>query len=465
MNASDHQIETVPVSTSLKPSDARVWMITIAIVAVSALATVFLWSTLRTPETAVSKKVSATSASELPTILTVDSAEQKESHLTVVPVLESAPAQDISIPGTVEPDQERLQQVTPLVSGRVEKINVALGDHVNAGDLLVAIDSPQVAELHGKLHEARTKLALAEQNMTRVTQAANRVSVLKSKATLTEADQTLKRTQQLLAEGIMAKKDVVAAEAEYDRAAADYNFQKNISLNREVAEAKAELSMARTESEHIIDALRALDATLPEEKTERRHDISAIQLRAPVTGTIIERFVNPGAGFEAGKPLLTVADTSHLWVIASVPDSMLSRISVGMPSKVIFENRTIMGTVSYIDPRLNEDTRSGRVRIEISNKDHRIKVGSFVQVVFSPADSITGTFVPTDAVQTIDDRTVVFVEKANGQFEPKTVVTGSQIGTLTAIKSGLTATDRVVTKGSFLLKSKLLKNQLGEETQ
>ncbi len=439
-------------------------MITIAIVVVSALVTMYLWSTLRKPETAAQKEVTSSESAPLSNTLALTPEEQKESNISIVPVTESTPAQDISIPGVVEPDQERLQQVTPLVSGRVEQIKVALGDHVNRGDLLVTIDSPQVAELHGKLHEARTRLALAEQNMSRVMQAANRVSVLKSKATLTEADQTLKRTQQLMAEGIMAKKDVVAAEAEYNRAAADFNFQKDISLNREVAEAKAELSTARTESEHIIDALRALDATLPEEgEGEKRHDISAIQLHAPVTGTVIERFVNPGAGFEAGKPLLTVADTGRLWVIASVPDSQLSRISVGMPAKVMLENRMIAGTVSYIDPRLNEDTRSGRARIEIPNADHRIKVGSFVQVVFSPAGSITGMFVPTDSIQSMNDQTVVFVEKANGEFEPKSVVTGAPVGNLTAIKSGLNAGDRVVATGSFLLKSRLMKNQLGEE--
>jgi len=425
--------------------------------------TVGLWMTLRKSE---SPKPTAESTSPAPASAPVSQVEHQltDGNVDVVPVLDSAPAPVVTIPAVVEANQEQLQQITPLVSGRVEKIPVAIGDFVKKGTLLLAIDSPQVAELHGKLHEADTKLKLAQQNMQRVTQAANRVAVLKAKATLEESEANLKRTSQLVSEGLAARKDMIAAQAEFERATADFNFQKDISLNREVSEARAELSTAQTEAEHIKDALQALDAHLPHEATnQKRHDISAIELRAPMSGTVIERFVNPGAGFEAGKPLMTLANTDTLWVIASVPEGQLGGIQVGMPARVQIGKGEVDGKVDYIDPRLNEDTRTGRVRVEIPNTGNRIKVGAFVQVQFKSTGVVNGIFVPSEAVQTVNERTVVFVEKTKGSFEARDVETGSQFGSLIAIKSGVTTNDRVVSKGSFILKSRLLKDQLGEE--
>ncbi|MBX9670574.1 MAG: efflux RND transporter periplasmic adaptor subunit [Candidatus Obscuribacterales bacterium] len=451
------------VQASKEGAEPKSWLITIAIVVICAVSTMFLWLGLQGRKLDPPKGLEESTGPNSHQILSEMQGRDTALCTETTPVLGSAPAQAVTIPGVVEPNQEQLQQVTPLVSGRVEKISVALGDQVKKGALLVEIDSPQVAELHGKLHEAETKLKLAQQNMLRVTQAANRVSVLKAKATLEEAEATLKRATQLVSEGLAAKKDMIAAQAEFERATADFNFQKDISLNREVAEARAELSTAKTEAEHIRDALKALDAQLLDESDNRgTHDISAIQLRAPMTGTVIERFVNPGAGFEAGKPLLTLANTEKLWAIASVPEGKISDIYVGMPAKVQTENRTVEGKVDYIDPRLNEDTRTGRVRVEIRNPDNRIKVGSFVQVVFAAAGSVGGTFVPADAIQTVNGRTVVFIPKGKGAFEPRDVVTGNQMNSLVAIKSGVIAGERVVSKGSFLLKSNLLKDQLGE---
>lgn len=442
---------------------SKSWVITIGVVVICAIATFFLWQNLKERKGADASET--VSQPELPAsnLVSLKAETDGVSGVQVTTVLGAAPASEIVIPGVVEPNQEQLQQVTPLVSGRVGRIAVALGDQVRKGELLATIDSPQVAEMHGKLHEANTRLKLARQTMERVTQSANKVALLKSKATLEETEASLTRINQLVSEGLSARKDLVAAEAEHERAKADFNFQKDISLNREVSEARAELNTAETEAEHLKDELRALDAPLPNESANAHHDISGIELRAPISGTVIERLANPGAGFEANKPLLTIANTKSLWVIASVPEGKISSITLGMPAKVRFEGRIISGKVNYIDPRLNEDTRTGRVRVEIANNDNRIKVGSFVEVAFNPRGTVAGTFIPSEAVQTIADRSVVFVEKTKDEFEPRDIVPGAQAGTLVAVKSGLNTGERIVSKGAFLLKSKLLKSQLGEE--
>jgi multidrug efflux pump subunit AcrA (membrane-fusion protein) len=224
----------------------------------------------------------------------------------------------LRVTGAVEANQQQTQQVTPLVSGRVERVNVVPGDHVRAGATLAVVSSPEAAEMHGKLHEAETRLALTEQNYIRVQRAENRVTVIQAKARLDEAEATLRRTKRLIELGAGAGKDLLAAEAAHKTAKADYDYQSNISINREVQQARSEVEIARVEVSHLRNSLRTLGAELGENTHGKiAHDTSLIAMRAPVSGTVTERFINAGAGVEAGKPILTVSNISTVWVIVT----------------------------------------------------------------------------------------------------------------------------------------------------
>ena len=379
----------------------------------------------------------------------------------------------LRVTGTVEANQQQTQQVTPLVAGRVERVNVALGDRVRAGAVLAVVSSPEVAEMHGKLHEAETKLALAEQNYQRVQRAENRASVLAAKARLDEAEATLKRTRRIIELGAGAGKDLVAAETAYKTAKAEYDYQSNISINREVQEARAEVETARVETLHLRNSLRALGAAIEEDRHGAvRHDTSTIALVAPVSGTVTERLVNAGAGIEAGKPLFTISNISTVWVIANVPEGQVGHLRAGTPADVrtaSAEAGAISGKVTYIDPLLNEETRTARVRVEVANPGERLKVGMFVEVGFEtgarPAGGVAATemVIPEAAVQRIGDRTVVFVPgEEEGHFEVRDVEVGGVVDGYQRVIGGLTLGNRVVTKGSFTLKTQLLKSDMGE---
>jgi membrane fusion protein, heavy metal efflux system len=447
-----------PLGTKEPPKNGRGWLITAVVIGIAGILCLVLWFGLstRAPNEHVKEEKEAVGNT-----IDINSAA---AGVQVVTVGSQAPTSVFTVAGTVEPNQQQLQQVTPLVAGRVENIYVALGDYVKAGSLLVRIDSPQVAEQHGKLHEAETRLRLAQINLDRVQQTANRVSVLKAKATLDEAESTLKRTKLLISEGLTARKDLVAAQSEYDRAKADYNFQKDISLNREVAVAKAELQTAQTETEHIRDSLKAMDAHLGSKNEGAEHDISKIELRSPMSGTVIERFVNAGAGVEQGKPLLTIANTAILWVIANVPETQMATIHVGSPAVVKLANKDVPGRVSYVDPRLNEDTRTSRVRIELANPDNKIQVGTFAQVEFrTPAIAQGTAFVPEAAVQTVEGKPVVFVKASSGKFVVRQVQIGTASSGMVPVLSGVRVGEQIAANGSFVLKSKLLREKFGDE--
>jgi membrane fusion protein, heavy metal efflux system len=378
----------------------------------------------------------------------------------------------LRVTGTVETNQQQSQQATPLVSGRVERVNVGQGDVVRAGSVLAIISSPEIAEMHGKLHEAETARALAERNLQRVQRAENRVAVLSARAKLDEAEATLKRTRRLIELGAGAGKDLIAAEAAYKTAKADYDFQSNISLNRELQEAGAAVETTRVDVSHIRDQLRALGVTVPEgEHHDHSKDTSLVALRSPTSGTVVERLVNAGAGIQAGTALFTISNTSSVWIIANVPEAQIGSIRVGTPAEVrsaALGNNAIAGRVNYIDPRLNEETRTARVRLEVVNPGERLKSGMFVEVGFQTSSGTAAgeeLMVRSEAVQRIGDRNVVFIPRQvePGSFEVRDVELGGVADGYQRVLSGLQIGERVVTKGSFTLKTQMMKSSMGDE--
>ncbi len=378
----------------------------------------------------------------------------------------------LRVTGTVETNQQQTQQASPLVSGRVERVNVGQGDVVRAGSVLAIISSPEIAEMHGKLHEAETARALAERNLQRVQRSENRVAVLSAKAKLDEAEATLKRTRRLIELGAGAGKDLIAAEAAYKTAKADFDFQSNISLNKELQEARAAVETTRVDVSHIRDQLRALGVIVPEgEQHDHSKNTSLVALRSPASGTVVERLVNAGAGIQAGTALFTISNISSVWIIANVPEALVGSLRVGTPAEVrsaALGSNAISGRVNYIDPRLNEDTRTARVRIEVGNPGELLKSGMFVEVGFQAGSGAPGgeeLMVPTEAVQRIGDRNVVFIPKEDkpGSFEVRDVELGDVTDGYQRVLSGLQVGERVVTKGSFTLKTQLMKSSLGDE--
>ena len=316
--------------------------------------------------------------------------------------------------GTIEANQVRMHEVTPLVSGRVEGVFANPGDRVAAGAVLAVISSPEIAELHGKEIESVARLNLARS--------------------------TLRRLQRLSELGAAAGKDLAAAEAE-------------------VETAEAELG-------HI----RASLVSLGSDERVRGHSISSVALRAPMSGTVTRRLVNAGAGVQAGMPLFAIADLSTVWVIANVPESQIQALQIGSAAVVrsaALGPSIAEGRVTYIDPILNEETRTAQVRVEVANPNQQLRIGTFVEVDFEGraalAEAASELVVPDEAIQTIQNQPVVFVPGDEpGHFEVREIQTGGQTDGLRIVVSGLSAGERVVTRGSFVLKTQMLKGEMGE---
>jgi multidrug efflux pump subunit AcrA (membrane-fusion protein) len=374
------------------------------------------------------------------------------------------------VTGAVDLNPEMTEMATPLVGGRIERVFYGVGDYVQQGAVLATISSPQVAQLHGKMHESRTRYELTQRNLVRVQRSENRVAVLQARARLDQADATLKRTKRLMELGAGAGKDMVTAETNYKTAKADYDFQSNIGLNKEIQEAMADVETSRVDLIHIEDEMRSLGVsysrTQPYDHTK---DTSLVALRAPLSGVVTERKFNAGAGVEAAMAIFAISNLSTVYVIANVPEASVSRLSIGSVAEIKSPSiGTINGRISYIDPRLDETTRTARVRLEVANEGGKLRAGMFTEVGFQTGTNETAgeeLVVPSAAIQRTGDKTVVFVprEGETGAFEVREVQAGGETEGYTRIISGLKLGEKVVTKGSFTLKTQLEKAGMEDE--
>ena len=169
----------------------------------------------------------------------------------------------------------------------------------------------------------------------------------------------------------------------------------------------------------------------------------------------------------ASRISLTRSIASNVWVIAQVFEQDLPRLRVGSGASVTtgaFPNRLFRGHVTYIDPTIDQATRTAKVRVELVNPDRALKLGMYVNVAFGSLGQSERTVpvVPSSAVQNIENRQVIFIATSDPNvFELRTVRLGSEVNGRFPVLEGVNVGDRVVTNGSFMLRAEWLKTKLG----
>jgi cobalt-zinc-cadmium efflux system membrane fusion protein len=187
---------------------------------------------------------------------------------------------------------------------------------------------------------------------------------------------------------------------------------------------------------------------------------SSVTVRAPLDGVVVEKPVVAGQAVDETKPLLTIADLSQVWVEAAVPAESLAQVATGMPAKVSVNAapKQLDGMVSFVGPILGEATRMATARVTLPNPGLRLRPGMLATVDLLGQQASMAVTVASDAIQTIHERSVVFVRTAAG-FRPTTVTVGRSDGKRTEIVTGLAAGMKYAAGGSFLLKADLGKSE------
>ena len=345
----------------------------------------------------------------LPDVTIPLSAEAVErAGIVVAPVASGTSASGIRLPGVVEPNAYREVAVTPLVAGRVTRVSAELGASVRRGQTLAQIYSPELAE-------AQTKY-------------------VSSAAMLEAHDRELQRTQKLVEIGAASRQEMERIHAEH-------------------AAQAAAVESARSQLELLGVSASAVKALGSGSKVN-----ATTSVPAPIDGVITQRTANVGLNVDQATPLFTVVDLSTVWIVADMYEKDFARIGVGNDATVTtsaYPGLSLRGRISYIDPQVNPETRTAKVRVEVPNLRGELRLGMYAGVVVTGAPGASVPVVPRSAIQNVGDRTVVYLAnpKEPGTFTEREVRLGETAGEQVEVTAGLQPGDAVVTEGSFFVRA------------
>lgn len=304
------------------------------------------------------------------------------------------------LPAHVALDEEHTVRVFPPVTGRIRTLNAAPGDPVTAGQALAHITS-------GDLAQATSDLAKAE-------------------AVLSQSDAALTRAQDLFDHHILAGKDLEQARSDE-------------------AQARAERDRARQRADLLGAGSSSGDDFV---------------LRSPIAGEVIDRSANPGAEVrpDAAVPLFTVSALDTLWLTAGVYERDLASVRPG--ERLAFTTDAMPGrrftaTVQYVSGALDPATRTATLRASLPNPGRVLRAETFGEASLLAHDAGGVPAVPSEALITRGNGTIVFVRESAGRFLARPVTVTDDDGQFATVSSGLQVGDVIAGRGALLLANEL----------
>jgi cobalt-zinc-cadmium efflux system membrane fusion protein len=358
-------------------------------------------------------------------------AEAVERYGVRVAAVEARPLDAVvTAPARVGFNTEAMAHVGSLVQGRVAEIKVKLGDRVETGDVLLVVDSPELGQLQAN-HLA---------NLSAVEAAAPAVEL---------ARDFFERAQRLYDE---TSGGGVTLNAVQDRQATLRAAERELA----VAEADVTASANTLRLHGMTDA--QIDTLASSKKVDPTYEVVA-----PIAGRVVEREVTPGELVSPDdESLMVLADLSTVWVLADVAEARLGEVGVGSAATLdvpALVGRSFEGTVTYVDPRVNENTRTARLRVEVANDGDALRPGMFARAMIGPSNGGGEAMpaLPADAVMEVEGEMSVFVpvEGEPDTFARRAVRVGDRVGDFYPVMDGVSVGDEVVVAGTFILKADL----------
>ncbi len=336
-----------------------------------------------------------------PDVITLTPEQQKAAGIVVDTAKAATLTATYQLPGEVKFNEDTTAHVVPRVVGVVESVPAALGQVVRRGQVLAVLSSPAVSDQRADLQAAQKRLQLART--------------------------TYEREKSLFEARISPQQDVQGAE-------------------QALREAEIAVTNARQK-------LMAVGAT-PDSSALNR-----FELRAPFDGTIVEKHIALGEQVREDTNVFTVADLRTVWAQISVPAKDLPLVRVGdrVTVRATAFDQSAVGKVAYVGSLIGESTRTAQARVTLENPKATWRPGLFVNVEMKGDAVEVPVTVAADAVQTVEERPVVFVQTPRG-FQAQPVKIGRSDGQRTEIVQGLTAGTSYIATGSFMAKAELGKS-------
>jgi membrane fusion protein, heavy metal efflux system len=360
-----------------------------------------------------------------PGVVIIPPDSPKLAQIRVEPIrLEEMPAGEVTAPGKVEVNLNRISRVPLPVAGRVTRVMVKLGDGVAAGQPLLMLESP----------DANAATTTYRQSEAAVTQANAALS--QANAALVKAQADYDRSSDLLEHGSVAKKEVINADSSLKQSKAAVEL-----ASAGVEQAKA----ARAQ------ALKALDMLGIEPGDAKPQ----VVVRSPLAGKVLDIGIVAGEyRNDTTAPVLTIADLRTLWMTSDVPENEIRLVSVGESVNITLDaypDQTFGGRVARVADTLDPKTRTIKVMAELDNARGRFKPEMFGRIRHLEAKRETPAL-PVGAIIQDGGKNIVYVERSKGRFEQREIMIGNRVGDMVAVLGGVNVGERVVVDGAMLLR-------------
>ena len=339
--------------------------------------------------------------------------------------------EELQVAGRITVNEDVTARVGSFAEGVVVSCCESVGTDVEKGQVLARLRSPEVHDAEASYRQARAELG-------------------RRQTELQFAQETYKRASRLHELKAGSLRQAQEAETKF----------RTAETFLEIAKA----GVARTRNH-----LRYLGLTpeqLPgaaDEGHRAPEEVDMIEVRSPVSGTIIERVVSPGAVVTPSDSLYVISDLRSLWVIAQVPEQHLSLLRNGMAVEVsvrAYPGRTFPARVTYVGDALDPETRTVEVRCELNNPGRRLKREMFATIAIGSGTGTEAVVAPLAALQNVDGEAVLFVPEGETSFRVRRVQAGRHSDSVVEIVTGVQAGEAVVVNGAFHLKSELLKARM-----
>lgn len=327
-----------------------------------------------------------------------------QAGIEVVEARAGEAASELAVVGSIAYDATRRAVVNARARGIVREILVEVGAQVEEGAPLLRIESAEIGAEQSRLLASAARIA--------------------------------------------------AAEAAHGRALA--LFDKGMASQKDLLDARLELDTAKAERAAAEAALGIVGVGTGEG--------NSFVLVAPIAGTCVQRQATIGGMVDANEVLCEIVDTRTMWAELDVPERALGQVR---PGQVVVLGAEALGAeeftgkIDYIAPEIDRHTRTAKARVRLENPNGSLRANLFVRARIELGPKFSQVLVPRSALQLAKGAELVFVELAPGSYEARRVQSIAARGDLVALAGGVAAGERVVTAGSFLLKTETLKGEIG----
>jgi cobalt-zinc-cadmium efflux system membrane fusion protein len=335
-------------------------------------------------------------------------------RLKIAPVSEREVSEMLRVPARIEVDEQRVTRIGAAVTGRVTQVFATLGQHVARGEVLATLHSTELS--------------------------ASQLAYLKALSQAELQQRAVERAKLLYAADVIGAAELQKRESEQAQ-----------------AQAEMEASMGQ------LSVLGMSSKDISKLATSRSvHSISSIT--ATLDGVVIERKVTPGQVVQPADALFTVADLSHVWLVAEIPEQQAALVKKGEAAKAevpALNGKNIEGRLIFVADTVNPDRRTVTVRMDVNNPGRKLKPEMLASMLIQGGPQ-KQLLVNAAAIVREDNKDHVFVQLEPSRFQLRPVTLGLESNGYLSVKTGLKQGEMIVVEGAFHLNNERKRKELEE---